>query len=195
MKEKLKSILRTVWSWRRWPYLLWLRRRVKTAGFSLLRATATADCCCTISGCSLPCPRSTWRSTGLKSVHASGRISLLTPSPWTRRSGATDVHTRRGGHRGHALQKAARNFSPPGSAVCSASTPAARRDMRSCSWRTKRAFPKTAAGGVSRRAVPEDLLYKRSGQDREGVRVHPRPEKERLPRLVAHRGSAGRARV
>ena len=50
-------------------------------------------------------------------------------------------------------------------------------------------------GGVSRRAVPEDLLYKRSDQDREGVRVHPRPEKERLPRLVAHRGSAGRARI
>lgn len=36
MKEKLKSILRTVWSWRRWPYLLWLRRRVKSRRFLIL---------------------------------------------------------------------------------------------------------------------------------------------------------------
>lgn len=40
MKEKLKSILRTVWSWRRWPYLLWLRRRVKNRRFLLI----ASDC-------------------------------------------------------------------------------------------------------------------------------------------------------
>ena len=40
MKEKLKSILRAVWSWRRWPYLLWLRRRVKNRRFLLI----ASDC-------------------------------------------------------------------------------------------------------------------------------------------------------
>lgn len=40
MKEKFKSILRTVWSWRRWPYLLWLRRRVKNRRFLLI----ASDC-------------------------------------------------------------------------------------------------------------------------------------------------------
>ena len=40
MKEKLKSILRTVWSWRRWPYLLWLRRSVKNRRFLLI----ASDC-------------------------------------------------------------------------------------------------------------------------------------------------------
>ena len=40
MKEKLKTILRTVWSWRRWPYLLRLRRRVKNRRFLLI----ASDC-------------------------------------------------------------------------------------------------------------------------------------------------------
>ena len=40
MKEKLKNILRTVWSWRRWPYLLRLRRRVKNRRFLLI----ASDC-------------------------------------------------------------------------------------------------------------------------------------------------------
>lgn len=40
MKEKLRSILRTVWSWRRWPYLLQLRRSVKNRRFLII----ASDC-------------------------------------------------------------------------------------------------------------------------------------------------------
>lgn len=40
MKEKLKNILRAVWSWRRWPYLLRLRRRVKNRRFLII----ASDC-------------------------------------------------------------------------------------------------------------------------------------------------------
>ena len=41
MKESIRSVLRKIWSWRRWPYLLWLRRRVKNRRFLII----ASNCC------------------------------------------------------------------------------------------------------------------------------------------------------
>lgn len=138
MKEKLKSILRTVWSWRRWPYLLWLRRRVKNRRFLLIASDCNGGLLLHDLGMqfTMPTVNMAFHRFEKLCTHLDEYLAM-TPVPMDAPERSYPMFTL-----GEAViegthYKSREEFLAPGSAVCSASTPAARRDMRSCSWRTK----------------------------------------------------------
>lgn len=145
MKEKLKSILRTVWSWRRWPYLLWLRRRVKNRRFLLIASDCNGGLLLHDLGMqfTMPTVNMAFHRFEKLCTHLDEYLAM-TPVPMDAPERSYPMFTL-----GEAViegthYKSREEFLAAWERRLRASTPAARRDMRSCSWRTKQPFQKRA---------------------------------------------------